>query len=199
MPTKSNNPAAAAVISGDQLMAKTHNLPLPIVQVLSEIASATGKLQGSIQKLSKTLSNALGEDWYTYEAGDPSEDAAPVHEMKTKILAYYEEQLGHSNGAAVWREARKYAKSEATKDEEGEDKGANANKPADTFTHLIGNGSYELGKNKGAAVKMYRRIALDTKGKTANPALKVFQDKLAEGLSALGFDTSKLKGKEPKL
>lgn len=207
MSTKAN-PAAAtvsakAIISGEELSARAHDLPLPIVQVLKTIADQTKRLQGSIQKLSDAITEtmeALGvEEWFSYENGDPSEEAEPVHALKAKIIAYYETDLGHSNGSGVWKQARDYAKKAAAAEDSPEDETQKRGKKAakdEIIKHLLDSKSYELGKNKGVAVKMYRRVAGEIQAKEKNPALRQFQKALGDALLILGFDVSKLEGKK---
>jgi hypothetical protein len=211
MSTK-NKPAAAApvvtakaVISGEELSARAHDLPLQIVKVLKDIGDKTKRLQGSIQDLAVAITESMEalevNAWYSYKQGDPSEEAEPVHALKAKIIAYYETDLGHSNGSSVWNQAREYARKDAEADDtdegEGETRGKKAAKNP-IMLHLFGSGSYKLGDNKGAAVKLYRRVAGEIEAKQQNPALREFQKALGDAMMLLAFDVTKLEGKESK-
>ena len=195
--------AAVAVITGAELLAKTHDLPLAIAQALDKTIDAEKAYTGTIQNLALTIDKYctenmdIAEEWCLVEKGDPSEDAEPVHELAEKVRKYYEAK-GHSNGSAVWTAAKDYAKALLNGEEITTKKRGVKGKIKDSVTFLIGNGSYEYGKNDGAAVKMFRRIALDTAGKKANESLRKFQTKLGEAMAELGFNVAELKGAPPK-
>ena len=203
MSTKKVNVTAQAVITGDQLDAAKTQLPLPIIETLKKVGDASKRLAGSIENLAEAISThfeSVGVDeWYSYENGDPSEDAEPVHELKGKIIDYYENDLGHSNGSAVWNKARNYAETKAIADDPETDgtRGKKAPKK-EILEFLIGNGSYEYGKNKGELVSIYRRLALETEAKRLNPALRQAQHELAAVMRTLGFEANNLEGKKKK-
>jgi hypothetical protein len=199
MNAKQKNPVVTAKLdaSGADIMARKYELPVNIVEALNDVGDKSKAYEGSLETLAENIGYELGEDWYVYaEKGDIRPEAEPVEEMRKKICLYYTEHLEHSNANQVWKRAKAKAK-ELHAEAEGETRpraGGGTGAPA--IPHILGNGSYEYGKNQGAGIKMYRRVALAFQEKRDNPQLAVFQTKLAEGLAALGFDVAKLEAKK---
>lgn len=184
---------AVLTAQAGEIMARQYELPVNIITALDSVAAGTDTLNNSIQGLSESISEALGEDWYQYAGkGDIRDEAAPVETMRKSCQKYYTEQRTHKNFSMVWTRAQEYARI-ALEGKPEDETNPNANKAKPVFVHLFGNGAYAASENKKAiAFKLYRRLSLARDERKANPALDAFMTHLAAGIAACGYSVEEL-------